>query len=251
MEQQPVPAAATISLGNLITNAFSSPADAFEGLRTSPPRASTWVLPLVLLIVFASLMSYVMFTNETLRTQFMDSKSQRLQQRVQSGQMTQEQADRALQQTEQMGGMMVAFGIIGSVITISIFFFGAALIFWLVGKLALKAPAGYGKYLELWGTSEWIGLLGAIITLLMILGMGSMYASPSAALAVLSSFNPSDTTHRLLGSLNIFSIWQAIVLGIGLSKYAEKPLGTGIGIALGLWVIWVLLTTFALSAFIA
>jgi hypothetical protein len=249
MEEQPVPAP-TISLGNLIVNVFSSPSEAFEGLRTSPSRASTWVLPLILLIVFASLMSYVMFSNETLRAQFMDSQSQRLQQRVQSGQMTQEQADQAMQQTERMGGMMIAFGIIGSVITMSILFFGAALVFWLVGKLALKAPAGYGKYLELWGTSEWIGLLGGIITLLMVLGMGSMYASPSAALAVLSNFNPSNTVDRLLGSLNIFSIWQVIVLGIGLSKYAEKPLGTGIGFAVGLWVIWVLITTFVLGAFL-
>jgi hypothetical protein len=248
MEQQPVPTP-TISLGNLIVNVFASPSEAFEGLRTSPPRASTWVLPLILLIVFASLMSFVMFSNESLRAQFMDSQNERLQQRVQSGQMTREQADQAMQQTERMGGMMIAFGIVGSVITISIFFFGAALVFWLVGKLALKAPAGYGKYLELWGTSEWIGLLGGIITLLMILGMGSMYATPSAALAVLSNFNPSNTVHRLLGSLNIFSIWQTVILGIGLSKYAGKPLEAGIGIAVGLWVIWIVIMTFALGAF--
>jgi hypothetical protein len=249
MDQQPVPAP-TISLGNLIVNVFSSPSEAFEGLRTSPARASTWVLPLILLIVFASLMSYVMFSNESLRAQFMDSQSQRLQHRVQSGQMTQEQADQATQQTERMGGMMIAFGIIGSVIVISILFFGAALIFWLVGKLALKAPTGYGKYLELWGTSEWIGLLGAIITLLMVLGMNSMNASPSAALAVLSNYDPANSLHRLLGSLNIFSIWQTVVLGIGLSKFAAKPVGTGIGIAVALWVVWVLVATFALGGLV-
>lgn len=248
MEEQ-APSTPTISLGNLITNVFASPSEAFEGLRSSPARASVWVIPLILFIVLNSIIAVVMFTNESIRAQFMESQSQRLQERVDSDQMTQEQADQAMEQMERASGMMIAFGIIGSVVTVSIMFFGAALIFWLVGKVALKAPAGYGKYLELWGTSSWIGILGGIVTLLMIIALSSLYASPSAALAVLSDFKPTDTTHRLLSSLNVFSIWQVMVLGIGLSKYAQKALGSGITVAVVLWVIWVLLVTFALGAF--
>ncbi len=248
MEEQ-APSTPTISLGNLITNVFASPSEAFEGLRTSPARASVWVIPLILFIVLNSSIAVVMFTNESIRAQFMESQTQRMQERVDSGQMTQEQADQAEAQMERGSGMMIAFGIIGSVVTVSIMFFGAALIFWLVGKVALKAPAGYGKYLELWGASGWIGILGGIVTLLMIMALSSMYASPSAALAVLSDFKPTDATHRLLSSLNVFSIWQMVVLGIGLSKYAQKALGSGITVAAVLWVIWVLLVTFALGAF--
>jgi hypothetical protein len=152
-----------------------------------------------------------------------------------------------MEQTERMGGMMMVFGIIWSVIVLSIMFFAAALVFWLIGKFALKATGGYTKYLELWGTASWIASLGAIITLLMVLGLNSMYASPSAALAVLSGFDPTNTTHRILSSLNVFSIWQAVVLGIGLSTYGGKPAGTGITIAIVLWVVWVLVSTFALG----
>jgi hypothetical protein len=54
--------------------------------------------------------------------------------------------------------------------------------------------------------------------------------------------------HRFLSSLNVFSIWQVVVLGIGLSKYAQKALGSGITVAFVLWVIWVLLVTFVLGA---
>jgi hypothetical protein len=189
-----------------------------------------------------------MFSDEALKAQFMAGQSERLQERVESGQMTQEQADQAMAQMERGSGMMAAFGIIGSVISISIIFFVSALIFWLVGKLVLKAPAGYGKYLELWGATGWIGILGGIITLLMVMALGSMYASPSAALAVLSEFKPTDSMHRLLSSLNVFTIWQVVVLGIGISKYAQKPLGTGLTVSFVLWVIWVLVATFALGA---
>ena len=247
MEEQ-APSTPTISLGNLITNVFASPSEAFEGLHTSPARASVWVIPLILLIALSSIVAVVMFSNESIKAQFMESRSQQLQERVNSGQMTQEQADQAMAQMERGSGMMTAFAIIGSVIFVSIMFFGAALILWLVGKVALKAPAGYGKYLELWGACEWIGILGGIVTLLMIIALSSMYASPSAALAVLSDFKPTDTMHRFLSSLNVFSIWQVVVLGIGLSKYAQKALGSGITVAFVLWVIWVLLATFVLGA---
>jgi len=246
MEEQ-APSTPTISFGNLVVNVFASPSEAFEGLRTSPTRASVWLIPLIILIIMTSLFSVVMFTNETIRAQFMDSQSQRLQERVDSGQMTQEQADQATAQMDRMGGMMIVFGIIGGLVTISIMFFAAALILWLAGKIVLKAPAGYGKYLELWGTTSWIGILGALITLLMMMGLGSMYASPSAALAVLSDFKPTDTMHRVLASLNVFSIWQVVVLGIGLSGYAQKPSGSGITVAVVLWVIWVLITVFLLG----
>jgi hypothetical protein len=246
MEEQ-APAAPTISISDIIMNVFASPAEAFEGIRTSPTRASVWLMPLIVLILVTSLFSVMIFTNETLKMQFSDSQSQRLQERVNSGQMTQEQADQQLDGMERMGGMMIAFGIIGTVISMSVIFFASALVLWLVGKFALKAEGGYGKYLELYGTSGWIGILGAIITLLMMVGLGSMYASPSASLAVLSEFKPTDTTHRLLSSINIFNLWQFYVLGVGLAKYSQKSIGTGVTAAAVLWIAWTLVAVFLLG----
>jgi hypothetical protein len=131
---------------------------------------------------------------------------------------------------------------------ICITLFVGALFLWLIGKLALKAQAGYGKYLELWGASMWIGMLGGIVTLLLLMAFNSMYASPSAALAVLSNYSPKNSLHRFLSSLNVFSVWQMIVVGIGLSKFSGKSLGVGIGVAFALWVAWVLISVFALAS---
>ena len=236
MEQTPAPE--TASLGDLMMNVFTSPAEAFDGIRQGPPRASGWVIPFLLTILLASAFSYVMFSNETLREQVMEPQRKALQERVDSGQMTQEQADNA---SEQMsgGGMMMIFGVIGSAIFISIAFFGAALVLWLAGKFALKSAAGYGKYLELYGLSGWIGILGLLVTILMVVAMNSLYATPSLGLAVFNEYDTSNKMHLVMSSINIFGIWQAVVVGIGLGKLADKPGSTGIAVAMVLWLLWV------------
>lgn len=241
MEQYEPPVQAT-PMSDLLLNVFSSPHEAFEGLKSSPVRASVWLIPMIFVIAIAAGFTYVMFTNPTLKDQFMQSQEQVLQKSVDSGKITQEQADQQLQGMEKMGGMIIVLGIIGSVVFITIMFFCATLVLWLVGKLAMGSTAGYGKNLELYGLSSWIGIVGGIITLLMVIAMGSLYASPSAGLAVLSSYDPTDDTHKILSALNIFSIWQAAVVGIGMSKLSGKPAGMGIGIAFGLWIAWVAIT---------
>lgn len=247
MEEQ-APAAPTISFGDIIMNVFASPSDAFEGIRTSPTRASTWVVPLILLMILSSIFTWVIFSNETMKNQVIDSQRARFEEQVAAQKMTQERADQAIEGMEKAGGMMIALGIVGSVLMITITFFLVGLVLWLVGKFALKAEGGYGKYLELWGATQWIGALGIIVTILLAVAFASMYASPGGALAVLSNYSPKNTTHRLLSSINVFVIWEMVVVGIGLAKFSKKSVGAGIGVGMGLWVVWVLFSVFALSA---
>ena len=247
MEEQ-APSAPTISFGDIIMNVFASPSEAFEGLRTSPTRASVWVVPLIVVMLFSSCFVWMMFSNETIKNQVIDAQRGRMQEQVAAGKITQDRADQAVEQMEKAGGMMIAFGIVGAIFMIIFTFFLAGLIFWLIGRFGLKAVGGYGKYLELWGATQWIGLLSIIVTMLLMMAYSSMYASPSGALAVLGSFNPKDTTHRLLSSINFFLIWQLVVAGIGMAKYSGKSVGTGVGVGLGLMLVWVLFSVFALPA---
>jgi hypothetical protein len=247
MEEQ-APSAPTISFSDIVVNVFASPADAYEGIRTSPTRASVWVVPLILVLLLTCCFTWVMFTNDAIRSQVIDMQRTRMEEQVQAGKMSQEQADRAAEQMEKAGGMMIAIGIVFGVLTVTVMFFLATLVFWLVGKFGLKAEGGYGKYLELYGAAQWIGILGFIITILMAVALSSMYATPSGALAVLSNYSPKNTTHRLLSSVNVFTIWQMVVVGIGIAKFAGKSSGTGIGVGVGLWILWVLISVFGLAA---
>ncbi len=190
-------------------------------------------------LLIVVLVSVLLFTNEALKTEMKEVQNKTIQKMVDQGKLTQEQADKAEARTESMGGLMIVFGIVGGGIVVAIYYLGGALVLWLANKTILKSTAGYGKHLELYGVASWIGVLGGIVTILMMVGLGSMAATPSAALAVMGNYDPTTDFHKLLSSLNIFSIWETIVIGIGLSKLSGKSTGAGVGIAFVLWVAWV------------
>jgi len=237
-DRQSLPSAP--SLGNAISDVFVTPSEVFQSLKNTAPSPILWVTPLIatLLIVIVSVI--MIFTNETLKSEMKETQSKAIQKMVDENKLTQEDADKIEARSESMGGMMIAFGIVGGIVFTAAFYFGGALFLWLADKIVLKSTVGYGKHLEMYGIASWIGVLGGIVTILMMIGLGSMAATPSGSLALLGSFDPTDKSHMLLASLNIFSIWQAAVVGIGLSIFSEKRTSAGIGVAFALWIVWII-----------
>ena len=241
--QEQQSSAAQPSIMSKLMNVFTSPSEAFEGISSSPSKTSSWLYPFIATIVISILGSFLVVTNESLRAQIVDAQEKSLQQMVESKRMTQQQADAQIEGMRGMGvGMFMAFGIVFALVFIALYYFGGSLFLWLTGKFALKSTAGYGKYLEVYGISSWIGVLGGLITTLLIIGMNSLYASPSAALAVFSDYDVTNDMHKYMSAANAFSIWQAAVLGIGLSKLSGKGTGAGVGVAFGLWLVWVVIS---------
>ena len=227
------------SFSTILINVFSAPSEAAMSLKDGKPSTSTWLVPFLLTCAIVVLFSYLFATNATFHQQMVDIQNEQLQKQVESGALTQERADQAREGFENLSpAVFVAIGSVAGSFFVGLFFFGAALVLWLVAKYALHATQGYGKYLELYGASALIGFVGAIVTLALMMGLNTMYASPSAALAVLNDFNPMNKTHKLLAALNVFSIWQAVFIGGGLSKFSGKSSAVGIGTALGLFAAW-------------
>jgi hypothetical protein len=163
------------------------------------------------------------------------------QKQVDEGKMTQEQADNIADQMGSGGGtMFMVIGSIAGAIFVLLYYVVAALFLWLASKTVLKTDAPYGKYLEVYGIASWIGIVGGVVTFVLMLALDSMYASASPALAMLADFDPMNTTHKFMKAADVFAAWQAVTIGIGLSTVAKKESGTGIGIAVGLWVVWVI-----------
>jgi len=243
MEEQPLPSAP--SLGTTFMGVFTSPSEVFQSLKGTASAPLLWVIPLIVTIVLGIAITVTMFTNETLHSQIIDTQRQAMEKRVDEGKMSRETADQAINRMESGGsGLFIAIGSVSVVVMICLFFFLGALFLWLANKTLFKSTAGYGKYLELYGIASWIGALGAIISLLMMVGLGSLYAHPSGALLVMSNYDTANHLHKLLNALNIFSIWQTAVVGIGLAKFSEKSIGTGIGVAFVLWAVWVAIQVF-------
>ena len=235
-EQHPLPPAP--SLGSTFMNVFTSPSEAFEGLATSAPSAKLWVIPFVIALLLAITATFIISNVDVLHTQIIEQQQKQLDKALQENKITQERYDQTMNGMEKMGPMFLVFGSIGAVIVISLMFFLYTLLLWLVDKFILKAVAGYGKHLELYGITSWIAILGTIVSMGMWIGFGSMYANPSAGLAVLNEFDPSNKLHGLLAALNIFGLWQTAVVGIGLEKFSGKSLGMSMTISFGIWAVW-------------
>lgn len=228
------------SMGSTITNVFAAPSEAFQGLSSNAPKATNWVLPLILMSLLGILFVYLIFSNETIKTQIFDMQAQQFDKAVAEGKMTQQQADQVRDQMQQTGlGMFMAFGSIPILIFTAAYFFVGALFLWLSVKIFWKSPLKYGKFLEAYGIATWIGILGTVVTMGMVLGMNSMFSTPSLGLLFGDAFDPANTMHKFASAVNVFSVWQAVVTGIGLSSLAGKPASGGIAIAIVLWLVWV------------
>lgn len=236
-QQQPVS-----SLTSRIANLFASPRELWSEVAIRPVQKSSWVVPYVLSLVLVLVFTFALYNNDTLRNQIYDTQLEAMRKAVAEGAMTQAQVDRAEEQIRGSGlGMFMVFGGVSQIVVVSMMFFGMALVLWLAAKFALKASAGYGKLLEITGLVSCVGILGAIVTLLLMYAFDSLYASPSLAIAVLDSYDTNNTMHKILSQLNVFSIWETALVGFALSRISGRSTGRAMVVAFGLWLVWSIL----------
>jgi hypothetical protein len=241
MEQrftQPAP-----SLVMTIIDVFASPLDAFESIKDSLPSRLLWLIPMLCAFIIFAGHTFILFTDNALKTELVNNQINVLHNKVEKGKLTQDEADKVESNMNSMSDMLIVFTIAGGLITIPLFYFGCALLLWLTNKLILKSSIVYIKYLELFGITSWINILGKIFSVLLMRAYGTITATPSAALIILENYDSTSILHRVLTSLNIFSIWQVLVIGIGLGKISGKSPLTGIIVS---FVLWAILITFSI-----
>ncbi len=231
----------TTSLMDRITNVFASPSELFDEVAVNKVQTSSWLVPLILTILMAISIVVALYYNDSLRSQIYDKQAEKMHEAVEQGKMTQEQVDQYVDGMRNSGPVMfVAIGGGSAVIMTAIIFFAVTLIFWLVIKFGLKFSGPYTKMLEVLGLTSMIGFLGSIVTVIMMYVFDSMTATPSGAILIFQDFDVNSKLHLLLAQLNVFTIWQMGILGIGISKITNKSMVTGLGVAYGVWILWVL-----------
>ena len=228
-----------MSFSDKLMNVFSAPGELFESVAKSEKKTSNCSLPLILTIIVSVIFVFVAFSQAPIQDQMKDQTEKSIQKRVADGKMTQEQADLAISKNPAQPGtpLFMIFGSVGAAIVMVAILFGFSLVFWLAGKWVFKSAAAYGKVVEVVGLSMYISVLGSIITLLLVVAMGSLYATPSLALAV-SHFDPTDKVDKILAAINIFTLWFLAVISIGLGKVFSVSTGKALTVIGVLWVVW-------------
>jgi hypothetical protein len=239
-----VPPAAT-SFMTRMTNIFTAPSELYNEVAVAPVQTTSWLIPFLITLFLVIVGVYSVYNNPALRQQIWDVQEQKMKEQVEKKNMTQEQMDLQLDRMQNSGPVMfMAFGAGFGSIGVAFMFFGVALLLWLITKLGFKFSGPYNKILEVVGLATIIGILGSIITLITMNLMNSMYATPGPGLAMVGSFDLKNPVHKLLAALNVFTIWEIAVMGIGIAKVSGKSIGVGIGLLLGLWFIWIACSAF-------
>lgn len=231
------------SLLTRITNLFASPSELFEELSINKVQNSSWIVPLVILMLMALFAIIAIQFNESLKFQVQEIQYLKMQELVDQGKLTQEQADNSMRGMGSAQSFII-FGGISAMIMTALFFFLATLIFWLAAKYGLKFSHNFKKMLEIYSLTTLIGSMGTIVTVLLMYTLDSLRASPSLAIFIYDSFDFKNNIHVLLSQLNFFTIWQMGVLGYGIAKVSNKPVFAGSILTYSLWLIWVLTSTF-------
>lgn len=223
---------------------ITEPSATFEKIAKFPPKTMDWFLPILLLIVLVSLQQVLYRTNPDIAYQLkqkqMEAINKRLDDAVQNGQITKEQADQQRtvieNRIEQMGNTGLIFQIVGIFVVIFVMFFLMAGIYFLLAKFVLKGDGTYMGVMSASGLSAYIGIIGVIVVTIISLLMGKLIMDPSVASFV--GAEKSTITGWVLAKLDLFGIWGYIVFAIGLAKmFKSTSTQKYIMLVFGVWIV--------------
>ncbi|MCF7669341.1 MAG: YIP1 family protein [Verrucomicrobia bacterium] len=226
------------SIWSRIVNIFTSPTEAFEGIRKDKPKAVNWLIPVLILAVVGAIGSIIVFSQEPIAEQVLEQQRTAIQDQVDTGKISQAQADQIM---EKMGD----FGLIVTKISVSIgAFIGSfatpfilGFVIWLIGAKIWKRSISFMQSVEVTGLSCMVLVLGAIATALLQIAEGSVFADLSPALFI-SEFEPGNLVHAALKSVNVINLWFLGVVAIGWSVISEVPRSKTVTWIIGLWLVY-------------
>jgi hypothetical protein len=205
------------------------------------PRHKDWVIPVVIFFIVIALIRILAMTNKEVYFEAKKQGIERIEKMVESGTMTREQGDEAIDAIDQQMEFMQ--GPIGWVISIvSTLIFGFIIFLILIGiyylfiKFLLKGEGTFTSALVTSGLTTYISILQIILGGILTMLFGKMIMDTS--LASLMGSDKTTLTGWLLAKVDPISIWAYIILAIGFAKmFKSESTGKYYALVFGLWLI--------------
>jgi hypothetical protein len=237
--QEPPPDGPQMTTVETLTGIFFEPGRTFESLRARPrfiaAAAITAILTCVFTITFFQRAGY----ENVMRAAIENSPR--------SDQMSPEQKERAL--AIYANPAVKAINYVSPLIAVAaIYAAGAAL--YLLGVMLMGRSISYLQALSVWTYSSFAPSVLAILVSLVLLFLKSQdeleTMQPGRSLAranlgILVDPKASPVLAALLGSFDIFVFYGLFLAALGLRKVARLSAGAAWGIALGLWLVGIIL----------
>jgi hypothetical protein len=206
-----------------IVGVISEPSNLFSKLVLQKGKASDWLLPLIAMIVVAIISTFIYMSNPEIKLQMQEQQEKAMREQfdkmVESGQMTQQQADERIDQARGMVNnpmFTYLFPSIGIIVVSFIWFFVFASVAFLIAKYGLKGTGTYAQAMSAFGLPLYIQIIQGIILIIIGLLMGRIVSGVNPA--SLLDMDIKSFGGFLVSRLDVFSIWFYIVVGIAFAK---------------------------------
>ncbi|MDT7688763.1 MAG: hypothetical protein QOJ70_3382 [Acidobacteriota bacterium] len=242
----PGPDAATMSTPATLTGIFFEPGSTFESLRERPRFLVAALIIVVLTLGISLLIFNKIDYSAFMREQIMKSPR--------ASQMTPEQVDAAVGFYNGPIGKVFIYVI--PVVGITIFIAAGGALY-LLGSMLMGGRLRYKQALSVWTYSSFaptvLGTIAAAVVVLITPAEDINPAQPGgvvrANLGVLLGHGSSPTLAALLGSFDLFTFYGLYLAALGLRKVGKMSSGSAWTVAVGLWLLGVLLKVCWAAAF--
>jgi hypothetical protein len=236
------PSPASVSLGSRLVNVLATPGDVFEEVKTSKPCVKNWLVPALISSLFGIIAAVVLFSQASILQQLREQQEQALEKSVSSGKMSREQMEKAQEAMEKFSGPGVTKLLVSVSVVIASFvkIIWWGFVLWALGRWIFKERFPYAQAVAMAGLATMIIVLRTIVTLLLAVSLGNIFATPSLALFV-DQFDPASRTHVALAAVNLFNIWFVGTMAVALSKLASVAFAKAALVVFGFWVLMVII----------
>jgi hypothetical protein len=208
------------SLGAKLLDIFVSPGGVFDEVVAGERNLANWRVPTLL----ACLTGVVLLQAASPAAQTGAAIEELVQGKLVS----------AAQGQKMLGGWQV-LSILTTCVGTFVGTIWSASVIWFIGRLFLKSRFPFLKALEVVGLTGIILVLGSVVTQLLIALSGNPATRPSLGLFA-GKLATSTEMRDLLNLMNVFHLWSATVLAIGLSKLSGVGFKESAFWVFGYWI---------------
>jgi hypothetical protein len=230
----PDPPRPASSLFSRLTNIFAAPGEVYDEVKASPPSTANWLRPALVLILVSWVGAWLVLSQDTVKQQLSDITSKAIEKQIEKSRVPKAQAQAARQAGEKWGSIGMKISMVAGPVFVAFaspFWWG--LILWLGAKV-FKGNIGFMKAVEVAGLANMIVALEAIVRILLIVGMGNLFASLSPVLLI-KEFDPNNTLHGVLATFNVLILWALAVKSVGLARLCGVSFGPAAAWVFGIW----------------
>jgi len=213
------------SFGRIISVLFS-PKKTFEAIAERP----TWAVAMITLAAIGAIVAIALFSKVDMTQMILEGAAQRGQD------VTEEQA-------EKIAAFSRYSAPIGAAVWNILFYFAAALIFWVAFKV-LGSELGYKKSLAVTVHGMAPALVAGLLSLVVVMTKSEISVAQLQGgkvllsnLGALAPEGASPAVVALLSSFDIFALWIVVLLVIGYRTVAKTSRGSTIAVVVAAWLV--------------